>query len=137
MKSFKIYKVKGAASFNELLLVLAAVGILATMAWMNYDSIIVSIKASEAKTQLKGIAGLQTQHRHINSKYSMNFGDILFDAPKTVNEGGSANYAYEIIEATNTSFRARATAVVDFNGDGQFNVWEIDENQKPTEITSD
>ena len=137
MKSMKIYKIKGAASFNELLLVLAAVGMLATMAWMNYDSIIVSIKASEAKTQLKGIAGLQTQHRHIHSKYSMNFGDIYFDPPKSVNDGGTANYAYEIIEATNTSFKARATAIIDFNGDGQFNVWEIDENQKPTEFSKD
>ena len=53
---------------------------------------------------------------------------VDFEAPKTVNDGGRANYIYEILSATNNSFKARAEAVTDFDGDGILNVWEIDEN---------
>jgi type IV pilus assembly protein PilE len=34
-------------------------------------------------------------------------------------------------------YRATATAVVDFDNDGVFNVWEIDEKKQLKEITKD
>lgn len=40
--------------------------------------------------------------------------------------GGQANYRVEIVQATNNSLTASVTAVVDFDGEGVFNVWEID-----------
>ena len=34
-------------------------------------------------------------------------------------------------------FVGKATAVVDFDGDGQFNVWEIDQDKSLREVTKD
>ena len=47
------------------------------------------------------------------------------------------NYKIEIVEASNKSFVAKATAVTDFDQDGQFNVWQINENEELKEITKD
>lgn len=71
------------------------------------------------------------------SKYSPNLTEIDFEIPKTVKENGSANYTYEIIQATTNEFKVRATALTDFNGNGVFNVWEIDQNGTPKQTTSD
>tara|TARA_R110001583_G_scaffold34903_14_gene116746 strand:- start:1707 stop:1928 length:222 start_codon:yes stop_codon:yes gene_type:complete len=71
------------------------------------------------------------------SKYAFDFSDIDFEAPKTVKENGASNYTYEILTATNNSFKARATAITDFDGDGIFNVWEIDETGTPKQTVKD
>lgn len=52
-------------------------------------------------------------------------------------EGGNANYQISITEANEKGFRATATAVVDFDGDGIFNVWEINQDKELREITKD
>lgn len=62
---------------------------------------------------------------------------IDFEAPRTVEENGNANYSYEILKADNNSFKARATAVTDFDGDGIFNVWEITEDGIPKQVVKD
>ena len=94
-------------------------------------------KSVEAQTQLKAIYNAETQYFFMYSNYSPDFNQIDFMAPKTVKENGTANYEYEIIRATNNEFTARATAITDFNGNGIFNVWEIDQNGSPKQITSD
>jgi type IV pilus assembly protein PilE len=71
------------------------------------------------------------------SKYSNDLNTIDFLSEPTVKNGGSANYEYEIIEATNNSFKAKAIAVTDFDGDGVFNVWEIDQNKNLVEVVKD
>ncbi len=136
MKKEGLHKIK-AFTLNEMLMVLAIIGILLLLALPQFMPLISKTKAQEAKIQLKHIANLQTQYRYINSKYSMDFNEIDFEAPKTVNEGGTANYTYEIIQSSLTAFKVRAEAIVDFDGDGVFNVWEIDENGNPKEITKD
>lgn len=132
----KFKKVK-AFTLNEMLMVLAIIGILLLLALPTFMPLISKTKAQEAKIQLKYIANLQTQYRYLNSKYTMEFNELDFEAPKTVNEGGTANYRYEIIEASTGNFKVRAEAVVDFDGDGVFNVWEIDENGNPKEVIKD
>lgn len=126
-----------AFTLNEMLFVLAIIGALLLIAYPSFMPLITKAKAQEAKIQLKYISTLQTQHRYINSKYSSEFNAIDFEAPLTIENGGTANYRYEITEAGTSNFKARAIAVVDFDGDGVFNVWEIDENGNPVETVKD
>lgn len=126
-----------AFTLNEMLMVLAIIGILLLLALPLFMPLISQTKAQEAKIQLKYISNLQTQHRYVYSKYSIDFNEINFEAPLTVDKGGTANYRYEIVSAGLNEYKVRAEAVVDFNGNGIFNVWEIDENGNPVEIIKD
>lgn len=126
-----------AFNLQELLVVLVIIGILLLLALPNLMPLISKTKSLEAQTQLKHIYNLERQHFFMLSKYSSDFNTIDFEAPKTVQENGNANYTYEIIEATNNSFKARATAVTDFDGDGIFNVWEVDQNNVLKEMVKD
>ncbi|HAV54826.1 MAG TPA: general secretion pathway protein GspG [Aequorivita sp.] len=137
MKRMIFFRKIKAFTLNEMLMVLAIIGILLLLALPQFMPLISKTKAQEAKIQLKYIANLQTQYRYLNSKYTMEFNELDFEPPKTVNEGGTANYRYEVIEVTTDNFRARAEAIVDFDGDGVFNVWEIDENGNPKEMVKD
>jgi len=132
-------KTKKLPSFNlqEMLIVLAILGILLLIALPNFMPLISKTKAQEAKIQLKYISNLQKQHQYLNSKYSVDFDEINYEVPRTVLENGTANYNYEVVEASVNTYKARATAVVDFDGDGVFNVWEIDTEGNPKEIIKD
>lgn len=133
----KFYKRLPSFNLQETLIVLAIIGILLLIALPNLMPLITKAKSIEAQTQLKAIYNAEKQHFYMFSKYSSDFAELDFETPKTVKQNGSANYEYEIIQSTNTNFKARATAVTDFNGDGVFNVWEIDENGNPTQVTKD
>jgi len=126
-------------SFNlqEMLIVLAIIGILLLLALPNLMPLITKAKSVEAQTQLKFIYNSQKQYHFMYSKYSSDLGTIDFEAPKTVKEDGTANYIYEIVQASNSSFKARATAITDFDNDGVLNTWEIDENGIPKEVIKD
>jgi type IV pilus assembly protein PilE len=130
---------KKIAAFNmqELLVVLVIIGILILIALPNLMPIIAKTKALEAKNHLVHLYGLQRNHFFMYSKYSNDFNAIDFLSEKTVKNGGTANYEYEIIEATNNSFKAKAIAVTDFDGDGVFNVWEIDQDKNLKEVVKD
>lgn len=134
--SINIKKIPG-YNLQEILVVLVIIGILLLLALPNLMPLIGKTKSIEAQTQLKHIHNSQTTHRYMYSKYSNDLSEIDFEAPKTVNENGNANYIYEILSADNSTFKARATAISDFDGDGVFNVWEIDENGTPKQITKD
>ena len=41
------------------------------------------------------------------------------------------------ISSDNATFKARAEAITDFDGDDVFNVWEIDETGKPKQTVKD
>ena len=126
-------------SFNlqEMLIVLAIIGILLLIALPNLMPLITKAKSVEAQVQLKAIYNAEKQYFFMYSKYSSNLTEIDFEIPKTVKENGSANYTYEIIQANTSDFKVRATALTDFNGNGVFNVWEIDQNGMPKQTTSD
>ena len=130
------FRMKG-FTLGELLLVLAIIGILVTLILPDQAGVITTAKEKEAQLQLKHLYSLQQYHFNINSKYTNSLEDIDFSAQQLVTEGGSANYKIEIVEASPSGFKARATAVVDFDKDGVYNVWEIDQNQKLERIVKD
>ncbi|MFL1012610.1 prepilin-type N-terminal cleavage/methylation domain-containing protein [Flavisericum labens] len=126
-----------AYNLQEILIVLVIIGILLLLALPNLMPLISKAKSIEAQTQLKYIYNSQTSYRFMYSKYASDLNDIDFEAPKTVKDNGTANYVYEVMEASNNSFKVRATAITDFDGDGVFNVWEIDENGNPKQTVKD
>ena len=129
-------KVKG-MTLIELLLVLALIGILLSMAVPKLMPLIGRTKSLEAQMQLKHVLNLEKNYFYINSKYTNSADDVGFEQEKLVTQDGKANYKIEIVEASNKSFVAKATAVTDFDQDGQFNVWQINENEELKEITKD
>lgn len=126
-----------AFSLQEVLIVLLIIGVFMLIALPNLMPLVVKAKSIEAQMQLKYIYNNQTSHRYLYSKYTTDLNDLDFEAPKTVKDNGTSNYVYEITSASNTNFAARATAITDFDGDGIFNVWEINENGTPKQITKD
>tara|TARA_R110002072_G_scaffold7503_2_gene40914 strand:- start:705854 stop:706267 length:414 start_codon:yes stop_codon:yes gene_type:complete len=137
MKKVQFARKISAFTFKEMLFTLMIIGALLLIASPNFMPLISKTKAQEAKIQLKHLFNLQEQYRYVNSKYASEFNEIDFEVPKTVQAEGTANYRYEILTSSVTSFKARAEAIVDFDGDGVYNVWEIDENGKPEEIIKD
>lgn len=133
-RHLKKYK---AFTLTELLIVLCIVGILVLLALPNLMPLISKAKSTEAQLQLEHINTLEKTYFYMHSKYSTDFTDISFEHAKMVSEGGTANYKIEITEATNNSFKARATSITDFDGDGIFNVWEVDQDKNIKEVTPD
>lgn len=126
-----------AFSLQELLVVLTIIGILTLIALPNLMPLISKAKSAEAQQQLVFIHSLQKTYYYSYSKYGNSLEEIGYEQVRTVDEGGTANYLIEIIEASETTFKAKATAVVDFDGDGMLNVWEIDQEKKMIEVTKD
>ncbi len=126
-----------AYTLNELLIVLVIIGILILLALPNLMPLISKTKSTEAQLQLNHLYSLERSHFMLKSKYSTDFNEIGFEHEKTIEEGGNANYRIEIIEAGPNTFKARATALADFDGDGVINVWEIDQDKNLREITKD
>jgi type IV pilus assembly protein PilE len=126
-----------AFTLTEVLVVLIIIGILILLALPNLMPLITKAKSTEAKIQLQHVYTLEKNFFFERSNYTRDFNEISFEQQKLTNQGGQANYKIEITEATNNSFRARAVAVVDFDGDGVFNIWEIDNNKNLTEVTPD
>ena len=128
-----------AFTLSELLVVLVIIGILILLALPVLMPLISRTRSVEAKQALQHLHTLQKTYFYEYSKYSGHLGDIGFEQEKLVTEGegGKANYLIEIIESGPTSFLASATAVVDFDGDGQFNSWQIDHEGILREIVKD
>ena len=131
------FRKTNAFNLQELLVVLVIIGILVLIALPNLMPMIAKAKSIEAQTQLKYLYNSQTTYRYMYSKYSAELNKLDFEAPKTVKENGTSNYSYEILNATNNAFKVRATAITDFDGDGIFNVWEIDELGTPKQTVKD
>ncbi|WP_296114366.1 type IV pilin protein [uncultured Alistipes sp.] len=124
-------------SLPELLVVLVIIGILVLIALPNLMPLIARAKATEAQQQLTYLHTLQQSNFYTYSRYSVSLDELGFEQEKLVTDGGRANYLIEIIEASEHGFKATATAVVDFDGDGIFNVWEIDEDKNLREVVKD
>lgn len=126
-----------AFTLTELLVVLIIIGILVLLALPNLMPLIARAKSTEAQLQLNHVHMLQKSYFYLYSKYSLNLEELGFEQEKLITKGGKANYIIEITAASTSGFVSKATAVVDFDGDGNFNVWEINENKDLKEVIKD
>ncbi|MDP4196299.1 MAG: prepilin-type N-terminal cleavage/methylation domain-containing protein [Bacteroidota bacterium] len=124
-------------SLTELLVVLVIIGVLVMLALPRLMPVVTKAKTTEAKLNLKQVFMLEKSFKFENDRYSNNLTEIGYEQEKLVNEGGTARYVIDIKQADQNSFRATATAVVDFDNDGVFNVWEVTESGIIKEITGD
>ena len=137
MKSIRAKLELKAFSLPELLVVLVIIGILVLIALPNLMPLISKAKSTEAQQQLVFLHTLEKTHFYMHSRYSASLEELGFEQQKLVTDGGSANYRIEVTEASEKGLKAKATAVVDFDGDGTYNVWEIDQDKNLKEVTKD
>jgi type IV pilus assembly protein PilE len=114
-------------SMVELMVVLVIIGILVLLALPKLEPIVTKAKTTEAKLMLKQVYTLEKSYKYENDHYSSSLDEIGFEQEKLVTDGGRARYKIEIVSADDKGFVAQATAVVDFNNNGRFNVWTVDE----------
>lgn len=126
-----------AFSLVEILVVLAIMGILIMLVVPNQAGVASRTKSLEAQQELKMIHNLQYAYFLQFSKYTSDLQTLSYIPHKTVLNGGTGNYEISIMESSPTSFKAKAEAVVDFNGDGKKNIWEIDQEGTLKEVQVD
>lgn len=126
-----------AFSLAEILIVLAIMGILIMLVVPNQSGIATRTKSMEAQQELRMIYNLQYAYYLQYSKYSPDVKEINYIPHKLITENGTALYRVSITEAGPSGFKAKAEAVQDFNGDGKYNQWEIDQEGQPKEIQPD
>ena len=138
MKEKKLTQLK-AMTLTELLIVLAILGILILLAFPIVTPIFQKAHSKEAQLQLNHLKALEKTYFMEHSKYSNEIKAVGFEQALLVTEGekGTAHYKIEVAEASSNKFVGRATAITDFDGDGQFNVWEIDNDGPPREVAED
>lgn len=132
----KIWYLK-AYSMTEILIVLCIIGILYLLVVPDQSAVVGQAKAIEAQSMLNQVFALEKSHFYKFSKYSNSLEDIGFQSQKSINDGGQAVYEISITEAASNSFVARATSLSDFDGDGIYNVWEINEEKELKEVVKD
>ena len=128
MKRFiKIHDQKG-FSLTELMVVLVIIGVLVLLALPKLLPLVTKAKTTEAKLMLKQVYTLEQSYKFENDRYSQVLTEIGFEQNKLITDGGQARYKIEIVSADEKSFVAQATSIVDFNNNGVFNVWVVDES---------
>ena len=126
-----------AYSMTEMLVVLCIIGILLLLVLPSQTSVVSQAKSIEAQSMLNHLYGLEKSFFYRQSRYSSSFDEVGFEHAPTIEEGGQAVYRIEIIEASTNAVKARATSLSDFDADGNFNTWEIDEKKALKEVIKD
>ena len=126
-------------SLIELLIVVVVIGILAAIAIPKFQKIQTRAKGSEAKGMLKAALVLEKAYRSHYGRFSDSLEQLGFvqEALVTDDPPGRARYRVAIAVATDQALLVTATSVVDFDKDGQYNIWSIDESATIQELTSD
>lgn len=124
-------------SLTELMVVLVIIGVLVLLAMPKLLPLVTKAKTTEAKLMLKQVYSLEQSHKFEHDRYSSSLTEIGFEQEKLVSEGGQARYRIEIVTADEKNFEARATSIIDFNGNGKFNVWIVDQTGVIKEVIPD
>ncbi len=126
-----------AFTLSELLVVLVIIGILVLVALPVVMPLISKANSVEAKQQLKHLHSLQKTYFYEFSRFTDDLDQLGFEQAKLTEEGGNAKYLIEVVDFSANSYLARATAQVDFDQDGEFNVWEINQDGQLVEVVKD
>jgi type IV pilus assembly protein PilE len=131
------WKQNAGFSLTELMIVLVIIGILVLLALPKLLPIVTKAKTTEAKLMLKQVYTLEQAYKYERDRYSIQLAEIGFEQEKLVSQGGQARYRIEISSGDEKGFQAQATSVVDFDNDGTFNVWVVDQTGAITEKVAD
>ena len=112
---------------TELMVVLVIIGVLVLLALPKLMPLVTKAKTTEAKLMLKQVYTLQQSYKFEHDRYSTALSEISFEQEKLTAEGGQARYKIEVVNADEKTFLAQATSTVDFDDDGTFNVWVVDQ----------
>jgi type IV pilus assembly protein PilE len=126
-----------AFSLAELVFVLGIIAILYMLVMPSQAGVVAQAKSLEAKSNLNQVYALEKNYFFMYSKYSTNLTEINFEQNRLVTENGQSNYRIQIIEASNTGFIAQAESVTDFDADGIYNVWTINQDKELIETVKD
>lgn len=126
-----------AFSLAELVFVLGIIAILYMLVMPSQAGVVAQAKSIEAKSNLNQVYALQKNYFFMHSKYTMNLEEINFEQSLLVTEGGQSNYRIQMLEASNGTFLVQAESVTDFDADGTFNIWTIDQDKKLVEKVKD
>ena len=124
-------------SLTELMVVLVIIGILTLIALPRFMNMTTRAKTTEARMMLRNVHTLMQAYFFEQDHYTTDLALIGFEQTPTVEDGGSARYVISIEAADGAQFTSVATAVVDFDKDGQFNVWQINQDALLVERTPD
>jgi type IV pilus assembly protein PilE len=124
---YKKYLQDEGFSLTELLVVIVVIGVLILLALPKFSSVVTKAKETEAKIILKHLHSLEEAYFFEKDTYTNDLAALGFEQEKMVTEGGNARYKVEITKANTYEYTATATAIVDFDKDGVFNVWAIDQ----------
>lgn len=124
-------------TLTELMVVLVIIGILALLALPRFMKVTTKAKMTEAQMNLKQVLTLEQAFQYEHDVYSTDLPAIGFEQNPLVTDGGNARYRISVERADQDGFIAVATSVVDFDKDGTFNVWQVDQNGQITQRTED
>ena len=116
---------EGGWSLTELMVVIVIIGVLALIAIPKFMNVVTRAKMTEAKNMLSHVKTLQKSYYYQRDRYAGDLEALGFEQSKLVTDGGDARYRVQIEEAGPASYVVTATAVVDFDKDGTYNVWEL------------
>ena len=91
----------------------------------------------EAIISLSKVYELEMAYKEMFGHYTDNIYALVFIQDTLVTEGGKANYKVSLLEVTDSTFIATAISVVDFDRDGKFNTWTVNETGVITELVED
>ncbi|MBN8707077.1 MAG: prepilin-type N-terminal cleavage/methylation domain-containing protein [Bacteroidetes bacterium] len=124
-------------SLTELLIAMVILSVLVLLALPKLYPLVTKAKTKEAQIALATVKALQESYKLEHDRFAGTLEDLGFVQEKTVSEGGNAKYVVSISSASETGYEAKATALVDFDNDGTFNVWVVNEQGQVDEKIPD
>lgn len=120
---------------KKLIAIAFLVLLFSSLLWVRYSRL--KERDSEPRRALLEVYELEMAYKAMFGHYTDNIYAIVFIQDTLVTDGGKANYLVSLDEATDSTFKATAVSVVDFDGDGQYSRWKVDETGDIIEIVED